>query len=43
MRALKRSVARHNMKKAGVTQMNKKKYGNESYFARKWRDYLKEV
>lgn len=41
MRKLKRSVARANMKRAGYTQINKKKYGDtKSFFARNWRKFL---
>ena len=40
MRKLKRMVARNNMKKKGLTQVNKKKAG-VSFFAENWRDYVK--
>lgn len=45
MRKLLRSVARHNMKLAGIQHMNRKiKLGDrdkkESYFSRHWRDYV---
>lgn len=43
MRALVRSIVHHKMKKAGFTQVNKVKSSDGSYFARHWRDYLKEV
>lgn len=49
MRKLKRSVARHNMIKAGITQMNKHPLIRDqngmlvradSYFSQNWRDYV---
>ena len=42
MRKLKRSVAHNNMKKRGLSHVNKK-LGNKhsSYFAENWRDYVK--
>ena len=40
MRKLKRSVARNNMKKRGITQINKKKAG-ASFFSENWRDFIK--
>lgn len=40
MRKLKRSVARHNMKAAGYTQLNKKGADGRSKFAKLWRQYL---
>lgn len=39
MRKLRRLVAHNRMKKAGITQPNKEKYGNPSYFSKKWREY----
>jgi len=41
MRKLKRSVARHNMIRAGYTRLNhKKKSTGRSTFAEHWRDYI---
>lgn len=39
-RKLDRSVARHNMVKAGMTQLNKDKDGLGSKFAKSWRNYV---
>lgn len=38
-RKLDRIVARENMKKHGITQINKVK-GLTSFFAKHWRDYI---
>lgn len=40
MRKLRRSVARHNMKRAGVQHMNRKGMDGKSFFACHWRDYV---
>ena len=40
MRKLLRSVARHNMKRAGFTRLNKKGADGKSAFARYWRNYI---
>lgn len=40
MRKLKRSVARHNMKKAGWHNLNRKQADGQSAFAKNWRDYV---
>lgn len=40
MRKLMRSVARHNMKRAGYQHMNRKGADGKSYFARHWRNYV---
>lgn len=40
MRKLRRSVARHNMIKAGYTRLNKKGGDCRSVFAKKWREYV---
>lgn len=40
MRKLLRSVARHNMKRAGIQHMNRKRADGKSYFASHWRDYV---
>lgn len=40
MRKLKRSVARHNMLRAGYTQLNKKDADGKSKFAKLWRNYV---
>lgn len=40
LRTLKRSVARNNMKRAGVRRINKHDKGVKSYFAEKWRDFV---
>lgn len=40
MRKLKRSVARHNMIKAGYTCLNKKGANGRSPFAEHWREYV---
>jgi len=37
MRELARSIARERMKRAGYTQINKRKFGHKSFFARNWR------
>ena len=37
LRALKRSVARKNMKDEGYVHFNK---GNPSFFSRRWRDFV---
>lgn len=39
LRKLKRAVAHENMKKAGLTRVNKKNV--VSYFAENWRDYVR--
>ena len=39
MRKLRRIVAKHNMKKAGIHKPFKKVKG-ESFFSKNWRDYL---
>lgn len=39
MRKLLRSIARHNMKRAGITQINKTIPGGSSFFALNWREY----
>lgn len=38
MRKLKRLVAHENMKKAGLSRVNK---GYNSYFSRHWKEFLK--
>ena len=38
LRALKRSVARKNMKDDGYAHLNK---GKPSFFSRRWRDFIK--
>ena len=40
MRKLLRSVARHNMKRAGIQHMNRKGGDGKSFFARNWRNYV---
>lgn len=40
MRKLLRSVARRNMKRAGIQHMNRKGGDGKSYFARHWRNYV---
>lgn len=41
MRKLMRSVARANMKRAGYTQINKRKNGSKhSFFALNWRKFV---
>lgn len=40
MRKLLRSVARHNMLRAGFTRLNKKGADGKSSFARHWRNYI---
>lgn len=40
MRKLKRSVARHNMLRAGYTCLNKKDADGKSKFAKLWRNYV---
>lgn len=40
MRKLKRSVARHNMLRAGYTHLNKKDADGKSKFAKLWRNYV---
>lgn len=49
MRKLKRSVARHNMVKAGIAHMSKRPWVRgsnglmtraDSYFSQNWRDYV---
>lgn len=51
MRELKRSIARHLMKRHGIEKINKKRFlvvnkdgsttgKRQSYFARYWRDYV---
>lgn len=40
MRKLLRSVARRNMKNAGMTRLNKKGGDGRSTFARMWRNYI---
>lgn len=40
MRKLMRSIARHNMKLAGFTQLNKKRGDGRSAFAKLWRNYV---
>ena len=40
MRKLKRSVARANMKRAGITRLNKRNSG-ASFFSKHWREYVK--
>ena len=46
MRKLMRSIARANMKKAGICHMNKKirvkGEKDRSYFSKHWREYVKE-
>jgi len=37
---LRRSVARHNMIKAGLTRLNHKQADGQSAFAKNWRDYV---
>ncbi len=41
MRKLKRMVARNNMIKKGITQINKKKGNGRSFFSENWREYLR--
>ena len=45
MRKYKRAVARHNMEKQGITNLNRKQYGPKgrilpSKFAANWRKYI---
>lgn len=40
MRKLLRSVARHNMIKAGYTQLNKKGADGKSKFSKLWHNYI---
>ena len=40
MRKLMRSVARHNMKQAGYTRLNKKGADGKSAFAKFWKQYV---
>lgn len=40
MRNLKRSVARHNMLRAGYTRLNHKDADGQSKFAKLWRRYV---
>lgn len=40
MRKLLRSVARHNMLRAGFTRLNKKGADGKSAFALYWRNYI---
>ena len=40
MRKLAREVARHKMKKAGYTQINKKGADGRSKFSKLWRQYI---
>ena len=40
MRKLKRSIARHNMIRAGFTCLNKKHGDGKSTFAKLWRKYV---
>lgn len=40
MRKLMRKIARHNMKRAGFTQLNKKRADGQSIFAKLWRQYV---
>lgn len=39
MRKLMRSIARHNMEKAGAAQINKKDSTGKSKFSKYWRAY----
>ena len=39
MRKLLRSIARANMKREGITQVNKTRPGGSSFFALNWREY----
>ncbi len=39
-RKLDRMVARKNMEKKSVTQINKVKGGDASFFSKNWRDYV---
>lgn len=43
IRSLDRNVARNNMKKQGMSRINKKYGDKASYFSRNWRDYVKGV
>ena len=40
MRKLLCSVARHNMKRAGIQHMSRKGRDGKSFFARNWRNYV---
>lgn len=40
MRKLRRSVARHNMVRAGYTRLNHKDTDGKSKFAKLWRNYV---
>ena len=40
MRKLKRSIARHNMLRAGYTRLNRKNADGKSKFAKLWRNYV---
>lgn len=40
MRKLKRLIAKHNMRLAGVHKPNRK-IGGESWFSKHWREYFK--
>ena len=43
MRKYLRSIARHNMEKAGLKQINKKFIRNQSLFSLYWRKWISEV
>ena len=40
LRALKRSVAKKNMKDEGYVHFTKGKQGKPSFFSRRWRDFV---
>lgn len=40
MRKLRRSVARHTMKREGYVHLNKKGGDGRSIFAKRWRQYI---
>lgn len=39
MRKWRRLIAHNRIKKAGIVQQNKEKYGYPSYFSKHWREY----
>jgi len=41
MRKLQRSIAKANMRMAGITNLNSRKGGSQSKFALNWREYAK--
>lgn len=40
MRKLMRSIARHNLERAGAVQLNKRGADGKSKFAKVWREYF---